>query len=189
VPDGHQSSRTASTSAHRSPRNAVSDVRRTVRRRRTRAARNVNVSMDRLVFQSPEGLPIRATPFRRRFWTPAVDAAELAPLRIHDLRHTVCRCKNRGAAGLLVEVEFNDDVDKVPRDGGSDLWCRTVVAFDASCPCGQAGYCHRQDSGAGCVAGKPQVSSDRWLAPRSATIWGSRTVSWCRFGSAVGGVV
>ncbi len=47
-----------------------------------------NVAADRLVFQSPEGLPVRATLFRRRFWAPAVDAAELSPLRIHDLRHT-----------------------------------------------------------------------------------------------------
>jgi integrase len=47
-----------------------------------------NVAPDRLVFQSPDGLPIRATLFRRRFWASAVDAADLAPLRIHDLRHT-----------------------------------------------------------------------------------------------------
>ena len=47
-----------------------------------------NVDPDSLVFQSPDGLPIRATLFRRRFWTPAVAAADLAPLRIHDLRHT-----------------------------------------------------------------------------------------------------
>jgi integrase len=43
---------------------------------------------DRLVFQSPDGLAVRAGLFRRRFWLPAVDAAGLAPLRIHDLRHT-----------------------------------------------------------------------------------------------------
>jgi integrase len=41
-----------------------------------------------LVFTSPEGQPVRPTLFRRRFWSPAVQAAELAPLRIHDLRHT-----------------------------------------------------------------------------------------------------
>lgn len=41
-----------------------------------------------LVFTSPEGHPVRPTLFRRRFWKPAVDAAGLAPLRIHDLRHT-----------------------------------------------------------------------------------------------------
>jgi integrase len=43
---------------------------------------------DELVFRSPDGFPIRATLFRRRFWTPAVRAAELEPFRIHDLRHS-----------------------------------------------------------------------------------------------------
>lgn len=43
---------------------------------------------DGLVFTAPEGGPMRASLFRRRFWHPAVDAAGLAPLRIHDLRHT-----------------------------------------------------------------------------------------------------
>ncbi|MEO8268034.1 MAG: site-specific integrase [Ilumatobacteraceae bacterium] len=43
---------------------------------------------DDLVFQSPEGHPIRPALFRRRFWEPAVRRAGLAPLRIHDLRHT-----------------------------------------------------------------------------------------------------
>ena len=46
------------------------------------------VAPDTLVFQSPDGFPIRATLFRRRFWAPAVAAAGLTPLRIHDLRHT-----------------------------------------------------------------------------------------------------
>jgi len=43
---------------------------------------------DELVFRSPMGQPIRPALFRRRFWEPAVRGAELAPLRIHDLRHT-----------------------------------------------------------------------------------------------------
>jgi len=47
-----------------------------------------NVVPGDLVFRSPEGSPVRATLFRRRFWAPAVNAAELSPLRIHDLRHT-----------------------------------------------------------------------------------------------------
>lgn len=47
-----------------------------------------NVDAEQLVFQSPEGAPVRATLFRRRFWAPAVSIAELSPLRIHDLRHT-----------------------------------------------------------------------------------------------------
>jgi integrase len=43
---------------------------------------------DELVFRSPDGHPIRATLFRRRFWAPAVRDAGLDPFRIHDLRHT-----------------------------------------------------------------------------------------------------
>lgn len=40
------------------------------------------------VFPSPEGGTLRTNAWRRRFWMPAVDAAGLAPLRPHDLRHT-----------------------------------------------------------------------------------------------------
>ena len=43
---------------------------------------------DELVFRSPEGRPIRPSLFRNRVWDPAVRRADLAPLRIHDLRHT-----------------------------------------------------------------------------------------------------
>lgn len=46
------------------------------------------VDADELVFRSPDGHPVRATLFRRRFWAPAVRQSGLAPLRIHDLRHT-----------------------------------------------------------------------------------------------------
>ncbi|MBA3361755.1 MAG: site-specific integrase [Acidimicrobiia bacterium] len=41
-----------------------------------------------LVFTGPTGTPLRRTNFRRRVWEPAVEAAELGPLRFHDLRHT-----------------------------------------------------------------------------------------------------
>jgi len=40
------------------------------------------------VFTSPDGGHIDPDDFRRRIWTPAVAAAGLARLRIHDLRHT-----------------------------------------------------------------------------------------------------
>lgn len=43
---------------------------------------------DALVFCAPEGGVLRAATWRRRFWHPAVRAAGLEPLRIHDLRHT-----------------------------------------------------------------------------------------------------
>ena len=45
-------------------------------------------SSDELVFARPQGGALRVTPFRRRFWLPAVKAAGLDGLRIHDLQHT-----------------------------------------------------------------------------------------------------
>ena len=47
-----------------------------------------DVGTKQLVFQSPEGHTVRPGLFRRRFWNPAVMSAGLAPLRVHDLRHT-----------------------------------------------------------------------------------------------------
>lgn len=41
-----------------------------------------------LVFTAPEGGPVRLAAFRRRVWRPAIKAAGLEPLRIHDMRHT-----------------------------------------------------------------------------------------------------
>jgi integrase len=43
---------------------------------------------DRLVFPAPGGGPARLGHCRQRFWKPATIAADLHPLRIHDLRHT-----------------------------------------------------------------------------------------------------
>jgi integrase len=40
------------------------------------------------VFTAPDGGSLDPDNFRSRYWTPAVAAAGLAPLRIHDLRHT-----------------------------------------------------------------------------------------------------
>lgn len=55
-----------------------------------------------LVFPSPEGGFIRLENFRRRVWTPATLAAGVAPLRLHDLRHT---CASLAiAAGADVKV-------------------------------------------------------------------------------------
>jgi integrase len=42
---------------------------------------------DRL-FTSPTGGPLRPSMFRQRVWGPAVRRSGLAPLRVHDLRHT-----------------------------------------------------------------------------------------------------
>jgi integrase len=43
---------------------------------------------DAPVFAGAGGGTLRAAAWRRRFWTPAVQAADLAPLRVHDTRHT-----------------------------------------------------------------------------------------------------
>jgi integrase len=40
------------------------------------------------VFTAPEGGPLRVHSFRARVWRPAIRAAGLDGLRIHDLRHT-----------------------------------------------------------------------------------------------------
>ena len=42
---------------------------------------------DDFVFTSPEGLPLERSNFRIRVWVPATEAAGVAGLRFHDLRH------------------------------------------------------------------------------------------------------
>jgi integrase len=53
-----------------------------------RATRPAHAQADDLVFRAPAGGPIRHRLFRRRFWYPAVERADLEGFRIHDLRHT-----------------------------------------------------------------------------------------------------
>ena len=43
---------------------------------------------DAPVFAGAGGGTLRAAAWRRRFWSPALQAADLAPLRVHDMRHT-----------------------------------------------------------------------------------------------------
>jgi integrase len=58
--------------------------------------------LDGLLFPAPEGGFLRLENFRRRVWRPAVAEAGVAPLRIHDLRHT---CASLAiAAGADVKV-------------------------------------------------------------------------------------
>ena len=55
-----------------------------------------------LVFPAPEGGFLRLENFRKRVWNPAVAKAGVAPLRVHDLRHT---CASLAiAAGADVKV-------------------------------------------------------------------------------------
>ena len=48
------------------------------------------------VFTTKRGAPLRRSAFRASYWLPAVERADLGPLRVHDLRHT--------CAGLLIEA-------------------------------------------------------------------------------------
>jgi hypothetical protein len=54
---------------------------------------------DDLVFTAPDGGPVRLASWRSRFFKRAVDSAGVAPLRVHDLRHTaVSLCFAAGAS-------------------------------------------------------------------------------------------
>ena len=65
-------------------------------------ARYSEPAADGLVFPAPEGGYLRLENFRKRAWTPATEAAGVAPLRIHDLRHT---CASLAiAAGADIKV-------------------------------------------------------------------------------------
>jgi integrase len=69
------------------------------------AARRTDEDRDEsagLLFAAPGGGYLRDSNFRRRAWAPAVKRAGLAPLRLHDLRHT---CASLAiAAGADIKV-------------------------------------------------------------------------------------
>ena len=58
------------------------------RHARTPGALGERRDSDDHVFTAPQGGTLRIVAFRNRIWRPATDAAGLAGLRIHDLRHT-----------------------------------------------------------------------------------------------------
>ncbi len=63
------------------------------------APRLGDIAHDGLVFTAPNGGPLRSSPFRQLIWKPAVEAARLEQLRIHDLRGT--------AASLMISSGAN----------------------------------------------------------------------------------
>ena len=63
------------------------------------AGRVGSISEDGLVFTAPKGGPLRSSPFRQTVWVPALEAAGLGKLRIHDLRAT--------AASLMISSGAN----------------------------------------------------------------------------------
>lgn len=69
-------------------RRTVPLPRRVVKELQDHLDRFVEESPDALVFTGPRGGVLRRAGFRRCFWIPAITAAGLAGLRVHDLRHT-----------------------------------------------------------------------------------------------------
>ena len=63
------------------------------------AAHLGTIADDGLVFTAPKGGPLRSSPFRQTVWKPAIEAADLEQLRIHDLRGT--------AASLMISTGAN----------------------------------------------------------------------------------
>jgi integrase len=72
----------------RAGRRTVGLPRRVVDALKGQLAAYVDPDPDALVFTAPQGGPLRVSAFRARVWRPAVAAAGLDGLRIHDLRHT-----------------------------------------------------------------------------------------------------
>ena len=59
-----------------------------------------------LVFPSPDGGLLSRTRFRTRVWLPAISAAGLEGVRVHDLRHTAAVLWLTGAGGLVQPVHY-----------------------------------------------------------------------------------
>ncbi len=55
------------------------------------------------VFAMPGGTALEVNNWRRRYWQPAVNAAGLDGLRIHDLRHTAASLAISFAAGAEID--------------------------------------------------------------------------------------
>ncbi len=70
-----------------------------------------------LLFTSPDGSVLRPTNWRQRFFNPAVQHAELAPLTPHDLRHTAASLFISAGANqwMLAEVLGHSDTRMIDR--------------------------------------------------------------------------
>ncbi len=92
---------------------------------------------DALVFTSTANTPMDWTNFRNRVWTPAVERANLSPLRMHDLRHTaVSMLIAQGCQAKLIQEHLGHSSITVTMDRYGHLYpeARTEVsdALDAA---------------------------------------------------------
>jgi integrase len=107
---------------------------------------------DGLVFTSPTGEPMHLENFRRRVWSPACLEAGIAPLRIHDLRHTCASLAIAAGADILV----------LQRMLGHASAAMTLDRYGHLMP-GQAESVAQRLSAAASEA--VQMSSSGWAAP------------------------
>jgi integrase len=96
-------------------------------------------SPDDLVFTTLRGQQLRSQNFARRVWAPAVAAAGLGPLRVHELRHTAVSIAVDAGADVLAVARmlghadpsitlkryaglFDTGIDRVGTSVGAVLW-------------------------------------------------------------------
>ncbi len=78
---------------------------------------------DEYIFTSPEGGPLHRYNFYRRVWKPALVAAGLEGLRIHDLRHTAASVAiNAGAPVKQVQQMLGHSSATVTLDTYSHIF-------------------------------------------------------------------
>jgi len=58
------------------------------------------------VFTAPDGGPVRLASWRSRFFKRAVEAADVAPLRVHDLRHTAVSLWKLGTVAFAASFDM-----------------------------------------------------------------------------------
>jgi len=87
---------------------------------------HVSAEPEALVFTQPDGGPIRNSNFRRRVWRPAVEAAAIEPLTMHEMRHT--------AASIMAEAGWSLQAAKEQLGHSSILITADVYShlFDTS---------------------------------------------------------
>ena len=68
-------------------------------------------SPDALVFTTLRGQQLRSQNFARRVWAPAVAAASLGPLRLHEMRHTAVSIAVSSGADVLAVARMLGHAD------------------------------------------------------------------------------
>lgn len=83
------------------------------------------VRRDGHVVTAPQGGPVPLSQWRRRVWLPALRETDLAPLRVHDLRHTaVALWIAAGATPTEIAARAGHTSGGDPSSTATDTCCR-----------------------------------------------------------------